>query len=111
MTYVSWAACYEGESDAAYFDVLIPRVMEAIVMTQGTRHADIAAAPAVRLRRREVDKVAHEACAAREAFHLIFIHGDTGGRGLAGRFGSEVDHRFLVAARLESDSDPSGASA
>lgn len=82
MTYVSWAACYEGDKDAAYFDVLIPRVMEEIVMTRGTRHADIAAAPAVRLRRREVDKVAHEACAAREAFHLIFIHGDTGGRGL-----------------------------
>ena len=25
MTYVSWAACYEGDKDAAYFDVLIPR--------------------------------------------------------------------------------------
>jgi hypothetical protein len=82
MTFVSWAAYYEGDSDAAYFDVLIPRVMEEIVTTRGTRHADIAAAPAVRLRRGTVDAVAREACAAQEAFHLIFIHGDTGGRGL-----------------------------
>ena len=42
---------------------------------------------------------------------ILLAAGGTGVREIAGRFGSEVDHRFLVAARLESDSAPSGASA
>ncbi len=82
MTYVSWAVLYEGEADAAYFDILIPRVMEDLVMAHGTRHVTIPAAHAVRLQRQGVDAVAQEACKARDAFHLVFIHSDAGGRAL-----------------------------
>lgn len=82
MTYVSWAALYEGATDQAYFELLIPRVMEDMIMLRGTRHSTIPPAPAVRLRRGTVDRVAQEACTARDAFHLVFFHADTGGRAL-----------------------------
>lgn len=82
MTYVSWAALYEGATDQAYFDLLIPRVMEELVERHGTRLSMIPAAPAIRLGRGSVDQVAREACTASEAFHLIFVHADTGGRNL-----------------------------
>ncbi len=81
MTYVAWAVLYEGETDASYFDVIIPRLMEDLVIA-GPRLATIPLVPAIRLRRASPDKVAEEACAAAEAFHLIFIHADTGGRAL-----------------------------
>lgn len=82
MTYVSWAAFYEGVTDQAYFELLIPRVMEDIVRRLGTRHSTIPATPAVTLQRGPVENVAKEACMARDAFHLVFIHADTGGRSL-----------------------------
>jgi Domain of unknown function (DUF4276) len=82
MTYLSWAALYEGTTDEAYFEQLIPRVMEEVIMLRGIRNTTIPPAPAVRLRRRSAEEVADEACAARNAFHLVFIHADTGGRGL-----------------------------
>ena len=81
MTYVAWAALYEGWTDAAYFDVLIPRVMEDIILNCGVRHSDIAEFPTVRLKRDRVDAVATEACGRREGFHLVFFHADIGGRG------------------------------
>ena len=82
MTYLSWAALYEGKDDKAYFDVLIPRVMEEITLLHGTRTSTIPPNPAVTLSRGPVDKVASEACEAQEAFHLMFVHADTGGRNL-----------------------------
>ena len=82
MTYVSWAALYEGGMDEAYFELLIPRIMEDILRHHGTRNSTIPPAPAVRLHRDTVEKVAREACAARDAFHLVFIHADTGGRAM-----------------------------
>ena len=82
MTYLSWAVLYGGDTDAAYLDLLIPRLMEEIIMVRGVRHSDIPAAPALRLRRAAVDKVAQEACQAQNAFCLVFIHADTGGRNL-----------------------------
>jgi len=82
MTYLSWAALYEGDMDAAYFDLLIPRLMDEIVMVRGIRHSTIPVAPALRLRRAAVTEVAEEACQARDAFFLVFIHADTGGRNL-----------------------------
>lgn len=91
MTYVSWAALYEGATDEAYFELLIPRVMEDIVSQRGTRNSTIPLVPAIRLARADIETVAREACDAKEAFHLIFIHADTGGRnleiGLQGRSG------------------------
>ena len=41
MTWLSWAVLYEGDSDASYFDVLLPRLMTEIVFTRGTRHSDV----------------------------------------------------------------------
>jgi hypothetical protein len=83
MTYLAWAVMYEGESDAAYFNGLIPRLLEDLAIA-GTRLPTIPVAPAIRLRRGSPEDVAVEACAARDAFWLVFIHADTGGRGLAG---------------------------
>ncbi|NGM51205.1 DUF4276 family protein [Caulobacter sp. 602-2] len=85
-TYVAWAVLYEGETDAAYYDVLIPRVMEEMVIA-GTKLPTIPTAPAVRFTRGSSEKVAAEACAASEAFHLVFIHADTGGRSLEAGMG------------------------
>ena len=82
MTYLSWAVLYEGSSDQAYFDVLIPRVMEELVIRDGVRNSTIPSSPSVRLRRGSVAETAEEACAARQAFHIAFIHADTGGRNL-----------------------------
>ncbi len=82
MTYLSWAALYEGAIDEAYFEVLIPRVMEAITLAHGIRNSIVPPTPAIILQRGTVAKVAQEACEARDAFHLVFIHADTGGRAL-----------------------------
>lgn len=76
MTYVSWAVLYEGAADRSYFDVLIPRVMEEIVLRRGIRLSTIPSNPAVLLSRDTVEKVAKEACEAKDAFHLCFIHAD-----------------------------------
>ena len=82
MTYVSWAVLYEGPADQAYFDVLIPRVLEDITLRHGIRTTTIPPGPAVTLSRGTVDDVAKEACAVQDAFHIVFIHSDTGGRNL-----------------------------
>jgi hypothetical protein len=82
MTYVSWAALYEGATDQAYFELLIPRVMEDLVMRCGIRQSTIPPAPSVTLRRGPAEKVAEQACGAKDGFLLVFIHADTGGRNL-----------------------------
>lgn len=84
MTFVSWAALYEGATDAAYFEVLIPRVIEEILLADGIRNTTVATGSAVLLgsNGRAVENVAEESCQAADAFHLVFIHADTGGRGL-----------------------------
>lgn len=81
--YLSWAAHYEGDSDSEYFDVLIPRVIRRLAKG-GKQLVDVPDRPALRIGRsdRTVQAVAAEACAARSAFHLLFIHADAGGRGL-----------------------------
>ena len=98
MTWLSWAVLYEGDSDASYFDVLLPRLMTEIVFTRGTRHSDVPLFPSVRIRRDEVEVAAREICEAREAFHLIFVHTDSGGRAVAAsldrlRSGNPSAHR------------------
>ena len=82
MTYVAWTVLYEGETDAAYYNVLIPRLMEDLVVA-GTKLPTIPTAPAIRLKRAGPSEVAEEACAARDSFLLVFIHADTGGRHIA----------------------------
>ncbi len=80
MIYVGWAALYEGETDAHYFNALIPRVMTDLVLRNNAQAATIPEMPAVRLSRGPVDQVAKEACRARDAFLMVFIHADSGGR-------------------------------
>jgi Domain of unknown function (DUF4276) len=82
MTYLSWAAMFEGSTDRTYFEVLIPRLMEAMTLAHGTRNSTIPLNPVVILPRGASEKVAQVACDQREAFHLVFIHADTGGRNL-----------------------------
>ncbi|MGQ9367920.1 hypothetical protein [Azospirillum sp. ST 5-10] len=85
MTYISWAAHYEGSADRSYFDILIPRVMEDITLREGVRSVIIPTAPAIILGRsgRQVANVARELCENSQAFFLVFIHADTGGRAVS----------------------------
>lgn len=80
MSIVRWAVFYEGETDADYFNVLVPRLIEALVRERGVRPITIAPMPVLQVRLRERDAVAAEACSARDAFDLFFIHADQGGR-------------------------------
>ena len=85
MTYLSWVALYEGRSDAAYLDVLLPRLMDEITLIDGIGLITVPQAPALRLDvGRRIDSVADELCRNRDCFHIVFIHADTGGRGLEG---------------------------
>lgn len=81
--YLAYALFCEGPSDYSYFEVLLPRVIESTVLAVGRVSVDVSEPPAVRLggRGRTVDEVAAEACDRREAFHVVFVHADTGGRG------------------------------
>ena len=85
--YLSWAAFYEGPSDRAYFDILLPRLLSDILGSRGERPFQIPATPAVYILRngRDIGEVAQEICDERDAFHLLFLHADTGGRELEER--------------------------
>ena len=102
MRYISWAAFYEGPSDALYLDVLLPRIVRDLIAAEGTTLADVPDAPAVKLGRngREVAKVAHELCGFKEALDLVFIHADTGGRGLQRHLASRSDSYCAKAWRF-----------
>ena len=81
--YLAYALFCEGPSDYSYFEVLLPRVIESTVLRVGRVPVDVPERPAVRLGRRgrAVEAVAAEACDHLEAFHVVFVHADTGGRG------------------------------
>jgi hypothetical protein len=57
--------------------------MDELVLERGVGHATIPDSATILLTRADVVTVAAEACEARDAFHLVFIHADTGGRGQA----------------------------
>jgi hypothetical protein len=82
MNYVSWAALFEGAFDRAYFSVLLPRAIEWLALREGRAAADVAQVPIELSRRRDVETFATEACRASDAFHICFVHADTGGRAL-----------------------------
>ena len=81
--YLAYALFCEGASDYSYFEVLVPRVIESTVLEVGKTPVDVPDRPSLRLGRkgRTVDAVAREACDGREAFHVVFVHADAGGRG------------------------------
>ena len=101
MTYLSWSAFHEGPTDALYFEVLIPRLMEAIIIADGIGHSDIPTAPAIKLGKngRDLDEVAAEICASKNAFEIVFIHADTGGRALE----EKLDNRSVSYCRRAYD--------
>lgn len=83
MSYLSWVAFYEGRSDAAYYDILLPRLMDELTLLEGRRPVTVPQAPALSLSvGREIDRVAQEICRNTQSFDVLFIHADTGGRGL-----------------------------
>ena len=82
MTYISWAALYEGTSDQRYFDIILPRMMEDLIIRRGVRNTTVPQSPALVLQRGNSASVAAQICESRDSFHVIFIHADTGGRSL-----------------------------
>jgi len=84
VTYISWATAYEGATDRAYYEVLLPRVLTDISLREGARPVQIPEAAAVQLSLsgRAVEDVASEICKHAKAFHIAFIHADVGGRGV-----------------------------
>ena len=82
MIYLSWAAVYEGPGDAAYYDVLLPRLIEDVVAREGTQRVEVPETPAARIAvGRTIGEVAKEVCRNAESFRILFVHADTGGRG------------------------------
>ncbi|MGJ4959598.1 DUF4276 family protein [Bradyrhizobium sp. HKCCYLRH2015] len=73
---------YEGPTDKAYFETLIPRAMEELTRLHGLRQTNIPQSAAILLRRADNNSVAEQVCREKQAFHLVFIHADTGGRNL-----------------------------
>jgi hypothetical protein len=101
MIYLSWAAMHEGATDRAYFDIIIPLVMEDLVRRRGTCETTVPQAAAVEFDRsgRLVEAVAADICREQEAFHIMFIHADTGGRALeAGMGHRSEDYRDAAFA-------------
>jgi hypothetical protein len=84
MKYLSWAAFYEGGTDALYFDVLLPRIIRDLIATSGDDLVEVPDIPAVKLgvSDRSIAAVASEVCTFKGAFDLLFIHADAGGRNL-----------------------------
>ncbi|WP_121064252.1 DUF4276 family protein [Chachezhania antarctica] len=82
--YLSWAAYYEGSSDEKYFNVLIPRLIDNILLNDGVRPYDVALTPSVTfgIPVRDFDTAADQICARREEFHILIVHADSGGRNL-----------------------------
>lgn len=93
MRYLSWAVFYEGSSDALYLDVLLPRIVRDLILREGANLVEMADSPAVRVgsKDRSIAAVANEACAFSDAFDVLFIHADTGGRGQEQGLGRRAD--------------------
>lgn len=89
MTYISWAAFHEGGTDIQYLDILIPRLIEEIILKDGIRHSEIPTTPSITLGKngRNISSVAAEICSSQEAFEIVFIHADTGGRSISESIG------------------------
>lgn len=85
MKYVSWALHAEGPTDRAYLGVVVPRLINHLISSIGATDAVVPDTPAVTfgIRDRSFDNVAKSICEAKDAFYVIFVHGDLGGRGVA----------------------------
>jgi hypothetical protein len=71
---------YEGSTDREYYNILIPRLMEELVIARQKRNVTIPGTPAHLLKRAAAISVAEEICLNSASFHLVFVHADTGAR-------------------------------
>lgn len=64
-----------------------------MILREGMDNVDVPEFPAVKLGEfgRSVDIVAKEACGFRDAFDVLFVHADTGGRGLVRGLANRAD--------------------
>ncbi len=98
MTYLSWATFCEGPSDHAYFDVLLPRLMDEISRIDGQRNVVIPDSPVpVRASDRSGEAIAAEICRNADAIGIVFVHADTGGRAAEQTLHAR-SHRFCELA-------------
>lgn len=100
--YLSWSAFYEGASDAQYFNIIIPRLLDEIIRVGGKRPCDVGEYPALEfgIGNRSFDDVAVEICERKNEFHIIFVHSDLGGRGLAANIAQRREQLIQKAQAL-----------
>lgn len=92
MTYISWGIYVEGSTDAAYLNVLIPRLIGYLLRQSNGPLATVPDFPAhtFGIPRLDLDKIAERVCEGKDAFHILVVHGDTGGRALANQIGNRT---------------------
>lgn len=100
--YLSWSAYYEGASDAQYFNVIIPRLLDEIIRNSGKRPCDVGEYPALELGigNRSFDDVAAQICERKNEFHIIFVHADLGGRGQAANIAHRREQLIQKASEI-----------
>lgn len=80
MNYLAWALFAEGTTDVRYLETLLPRVVLQLVQGANGPAAMVPDSPVAifGVACRDIDQAAGEICQAKEAFQLLFVHGDTG---------------------------------
>lgn len=102
MNVLSWTLYTEGETDRDYLGTLLPRIIEHVAFaSERGPAAMVPEQPAAIFGRKEraFDQAAKEICTAREAFVLLFVHGDSGGRGQQ----TTLDRRTAGLCRMAHD--------
>lgn len=91
MTYVSWALYVEGPTDRSYLGIILPRLINHLLASANGPMATVPDNPVevFGIPKDKLETIAQLVCAGKDAFHLLFVHGDLGGRGIA----STVDSR------------------
>jgi len=91
MTYLSWALFVEGPTDRAYLGVMLPRLISFLLANANGPIAVVPDNPVevFGIPKDSLDSTAERICMGSDAFHLMFVHGDLGGRGVA----STVEYR------------------
>ncbi|PJE36569.1 hypothetical protein CVM52_11265 [Pseudooceanicola lipolyticus] len=104
MTYISWGLYVEGRTDADYFNVLIPRMITHLLRGSDGPISLVPDLPAhtFGIPRLNLDAITEKVCEGSEAFHLFFVHGDTGGRAVA----EQLEHRTCaLCERIQASCD------
>lgn len=91
MTYISWALYVEGTTDEQYLSVVLPKLIEHLLRGADGPNANIPDTPVETFGnpKHDLEEIAKKVCEGIDAFHILFVHGDTGGRALA----NQIDNR------------------